>query len=97
MASITQVASKASLTQTGALNVARIEQADGSSAQLFQTGTGNLIGGIGSALDASQFDASTLLVSQIGTDNRAFIQQASGSYAWIAQSGTGNTVTLIQN
>jgi hypothetical protein len=104
VASITQFTSFASLQQLGTGNVARLEQAEGSSAQILQNGTGNLLAGIETStgvgstlLQASQIESSTLLLSQIGTDNLAFVQQASSSYASITQSGIGNTVTLIQN
>ncbi len=104
MASITQFASVAQLSQSGTANAARIEQSAGSNATVVQSGSGNLLAGVEAmtgfgalSLAALQFDASTLLLSQIGTDNQAFVQQASGSYASVSQTGTGNTVTLIQN
>ena len=104
VASITQFTSIASLKQIGTGNMARIDQAGGSTAQLFQNGTGNRLAGIvaesglGDLMrHASQIESSTLLLSQIGMDNLAFVRQASGSYASITQSGFGNSVTLIQN
>lgn len=101
-ASLTQFASIAQLSQFGTGNAARIEQTGGSYAQVFQTGSGNVLAGFDASglavlsAAAFQMDASTLLLSQSGTANQAFVQQASGSYASITQTGTGNSVTLIQ-
>ena len=79
-----------------------LEQTGGAFADIFQTGSGNgLFGvgalGVGSEDEAARsFGGSTLLLSQSGIQNLAFVDQAGGAYASITQSGVGNMVTIIQ-
>lgn len=103
IAAITQFASVATLKQTGSANMAQIQQAAGSTAEIVQSGEGNVLAGFGAFLGpadllsaAFQADASILMLSQNGTGNQAFVHQDTGAYAHITQSGTGNRVTLVQ-
>lgn len=102
--SVLQTASFARIVQAGTENGARIDQTGGSTAEVVQTGTGNVLAGLDAArlgpdpLSAAfQSDESQLLLSQTGTGNVALVEQSAGAYASITQTGNHNTVTLLQS
>jgi hypothetical protein len=78
-------------------NVARLDQQQGSTADVLQEGNRNRLSAVGAKFDFATQVNSTLDLDQDGNDNWAQVdQQASGSSATINQEGSRNTSVVDQ-
>lgn len=86
----------AAVRQQGGDHLAHLDQSDGSSAEVLQTGAGHRLLGPGGAA-AHQADASALVLAQHGAGQTAVLSQSHGAFAHITQHGAGNTVAAAQS